>query len=127
MPAKTDEDLAVDGFTSAGVSRYRQVVDGYTQEVHSKAIRRAEADKANDMPLEVSDNHVRAAAHSLASSYGTAVLPKWWIPCHVAEYVFTACAGIGAGKLDHWWGIVLFGVGLAVAILLIVIRLTSKR
>tara|TARA_R110002096_G_scaffold199271_13_gene383119 strand:+ start:3192 stop:3575 length:384 start_codon:yes stop_codon:yes gene_type:complete len=126
MPAKTDQELTGDGFTSAGISRYRQVIDGYTGEVHSKAVRQADAEKASDMPREVTDNHVRAAAHSIASSYGTKVRPKWWIPCHVAEYVFTAVAGVGAGKLDQWWGILMFGVGLGIAVLLIVIRLTSK-
>jgi hypothetical protein len=127
MPAKSDQELSAAGFTSAGISRYRQVIEGYTNEVHSKAVKQAEAEKASDMPLEVTDNHVRAAAHSLASSYGSAVRPKWWIPCHVAEYVFTAVAGVGASKLDQWWGILLFGVGLGLAVLLIVIRLTSKR
>jgi hypothetical protein len=43
----------------------------------------------------------------------------------VGEYLFTGMAGIGGGNLKEQWGIITFGIGLCIAVILIVIRLTN--
>ena len=53
--------------------------------------------------------------------------PKWLIPANVGEYLATAVAGVGGGHLDKPWGIAAFGIGISIAVILVVVRLTIGR
>lgn len=124
---KTDQELQTDGYTESGISRYRQTVEEYSDALYSKSVTFGEADKAKNLPLEVTHEHVRAAAYTIAKSYGKDHQSPWMIASNVGEYLFTAVAGIGGGNLDKPWGTPVFGVALAIAVILIVVRLVNSK
>lgn len=124
---KTPQELQKDGFTESGISRYEQTTKEYADAVHSKSISFGKADQANGLPLEVTHEHVRAAAYTIGKSYGREHKTPWMIASNVAEYVFTAIAGIGGGNLKETWGTPVFGVSLAIAVILIVVRLAKSK
>lgn len=124
---KNQEQLENSGFTESGKARFIQTVEDYSEKLFSKASSYGNADKAKDLPLEVTHDHVRQAAHSLASSYGKERPSKWAVACHIGEYIFTAIAGIGGGNISKSWGQITFGVSLAIAVILIVFRISRTR
>jgi|SRR5688572_32798019 len=126
LPVKADQDLKDAGFTDSGIVRYRNTAKGYCDELFAKAVALGDRDKATDTPREVTHEHVRDAAVALGQKGRDNQTPGQ-IRCQVGEYLFTAAAGVGAGKLDQQWGIILFGVSLAIGVVLFVIRNTRKK
>lgn len=124
---KTQEELSDRGFTESGKSRYKQTVEDYAEALFIKASSYGKADQAKDLPLEITHEHVRQGAHSLASSYGKERSSKWTIAANIGEYVFIAVAGIGGGNISEGWGQITFGVSLSVAVILIVFRLSRSK
>lgn len=123
---KTDQELKDAGFTDSGTTRYRATAKGYCDELFTKAVALGDRDKATDTPREVTHEHVRDAASELAQRGRDNQTPSQ-VWCQVGEYVFTAAAGVGAGKLDQSWGVMLFGVSVALGVILFVIRNTRKK
>lgn len=122
---KTDIELKNAGFTDSGITRYRNTEEAYCEELYKKALALGDRDKADDLPREVTHEHVRDAAHAIASK-GSSGQSTAQVFCQVGEYLFTAAAGVGAGKLDEKWGIILFGVSLTLGVVLFVIRNTRR-
>ena len=124
---KTKDELKKDGFTESGVDRYEKTVKEYSNTLHSKSINFGEADKATDLPREVTHDHVRAAAYTIAKSYGKQKLSPWMVASQVAEYVFTALGSFALGKTTESWSTPLF-VGCAViAGILVAVRLSRSK
>lgn len=119
---KTDTELEQDGFTQSGRQRYSQTVGDFSDTLHQKAVLYADADKAPGMNREVTHDHVRSAAHAIATVGPRSPHSKSSVVCQVGEYVFTAMAGVGGGQLGQQWGIICFGAGLTAAVVLFVIR-----
>lgn len=120
---KNDEELEQAGFTDSGTTRYRNAVTAYWEELYGKAIALGDRDKAPDTPREVTHEHVRSAAAAIAmrGREGQTTLQVW---CQIGEYVCAALAGVGGGKLETNWGTVVFGLSLAVGVVLFVTRNT---
>jgi hypothetical protein len=114
-------------FTPSGQVKYDQTVADYSRELLERAAQLGEIAKAPNMSAEVTHEHVRAAAHSIARTFGTPPKSKWMIAANVAEYIAAAVAGVGGGHLDKSVGIGAFGLGLTVAVLLVVVRLTHSK
>lgn len=122
---KTDVELAASGFTESGARRYTHTTNDYCDQLFSKAIAFGDVDKASDAPREVTHDHVRSAAISLAArSYTTG---KLQVAGQIGEYVFTALAGVGGGKLDKPGGVLLFGISLTIAAILVMFRIYRGR
>jgi hypothetical protein len=121
------QELEKAGFTESGKARYLKTVNDYAEAVLNKASAYGQVDRGDDMPIEITHKHVRQGAYSLASSYGKERQSTWAIVGHIGEYLFTAIAGIGGGNIDEYWGQVTFGVSLAVAVILIVFRLSRPK
>lgn len=124
---KNTEELESDGFTASGLARYQETVKTYAETLRSKAVTYGDADKAPDLPREVTHDHVRAAAHLIANSYGKDKVSSWWIVSQVAEYVLTATSAFALGNTDKPWGTPVFVVSAVVAGILIAVRLSKSK
>ena len=118
---KTDPELVVEGLTPSGITRYKATANEYCDELLVKAIAFGERDKEATTPREVTHGHVREAAQALQGKNRNAKKPLHVVG-QVGEYLCTAVAGVGAGKLETSWGIAIFGIGLALAVILFIAR-----
>lgn len=123
---KTDQELQAGGFTESGAKRYKATATAYSGELFSRAVALGESDKAADAPREVTHDHVRSAAAALALK-GQDKSDPVQVGCQVGEYVCAALAGVGGGKLEHSWGVLLFGLSLTLGVILFVIRNSRSR
>lgn len=124
---KTEEELRQAGLTANGLKRYKDTVADFEKTLLEKSLVYAEADKADDMDIEVTHDHIRSAAHSIASTFSKQKPSPWGIPVQIGEYFFTALAGVGGGAFKETWGIPLFTVCIAIAVILFVVRNTTLR
>ncbi len=124
---KSKQELEQEGFTTSGLTRYEETVKAYADTLHSKAITYGEADKAPDLSREVTHDHVRAAAHLIANSYGKDKVSPWWIVSQVAEYILTATSAFALGNTDKAWGTPVFVISAVVAGILIAVRLSKSK
>lgn len=123
---KTDNELREAGFTESGAKRYAATTTAYCNELFAKSIASGDRDKALDTAREVTHEHVREAAAVLAvrGQDGQSTLQVW---CQIGEYVCAALAGVGGGKLDQTWGVIVFGLSLTLGVILFVTRNTRSR
>jgi hypothetical protein len=123
----TDQELVQAGYTPSGAKRYRETMEAYAKTLHEKSLAFGEASRASDASIEVTHDHVRSAAHSISSTFGREQPSPYSVPIQVGEYFFTALAGIGGGSLKESWGVPLFVVSVALAVILFVVRNTALR
>lgn len=123
---KKDLELKSAGFTDSGAKRYDAATKAYCDELFAKAVAMGDRDKAPDTAREVTHEHVRGAAAILAVR-GQDEHTGWQIFSQAGEYICAALAGVGGGKLEHTWGIILFGISLTVGVVLFVTRITRSR
>lgn len=123
---KSEDELRQAGFTQSGANRYVATATAYCEDLFAKSVALGDIDKAPDTPREVTHDHVRGAATALAvrGQDGQSTLQVW---CQIGEYVCAALAGVGGGKLDQTWGVVMFGLSLTIGVVLFVIRNTRSR
>lgn len=124
---KSKQELENDGFTTSGLARYEETVKEYAETLHSKAKTFGEADKARDLPREVTHDHVRAAAHLIANSYGKDKQSQWLVVSQVVEYILTAISAYALGNTAKPWGIPVFVISAVVAGILIAVRLSKSK
>jgi hypothetical protein len=122
---RTPEQLEASGYTESGRTRYLKTATDYLDEVFNRSVKYGELDKDQGSNLEVTHEHVREAAHSIARSYGKERPTRWAIASQIGEYLFAALAGVGGGNLSTPWGTPVFGLSLALAVILIVVRLSK--
>lgn len=120
-------ELKARGFTESGIKQFCSTVTDYVTTLAERAVHLGDADKAPGMDPEVGHDNVRASAHSIARSFGAPSKSPWLIVGQIAEYLATAVAGVGGGHLDKQPGVIAFGVGVSVAVILVVVRLTYGR
>ena len=100
--------LQTSGFTNSGTSQYQKTVIEYGETLLHKSVSYAEVDKPLSGPIEVTHEHVRRAAHSIANSYGKPVKPKWLLSVQVGQYIFAAGCGFCGGFLSQTMGLIGF-------------------
>jgi hypothetical protein len=118
---RVDADLKADGFTDSGLKRYRDTVKGFCDDLYRKALALGDRDRAADAPREVTHEHVRSAAQQIAARGDRSTTTGHHI-CQIGEYLCTAGAGVGGSNLNANWGIGLFGISLALGVILYLIR-----
>ena len=123
----SEEQLRAAGFTESGTPRFIDTVKEYSNVLFARAIHYGDVDKAPNLLREITHEHVRAAAASMAKSFGKTAKSKWTTLGQIGEYIFTAIAGVGGGHLDNQYGIAAFGLGLSGAVILVVIRITNNK
>jgi hypothetical protein len=119
-----DNFLASMHFTSSGTRQFKDTVFDYSKQLLEKSVHYGEIDRADGLAPEITHEHVRASAHAMSASFRKATNPMWFIPANIGEYLATATAGVGGGHLDKPLGIAAFGVGISIAVILVVVRLT---
>ncbi len=124
---KNKDELKCDGFTESGVARYDETVKEYADTLYSKSISFGEADKDAKLAREVTHDHVRAAAYTIAKSYGKDKKSPWMVVSQVAEYVFTAIGAFAVGNTSETWGTPLFVCSAVIAGILISVRLSNSK
>lgn len=124
---KSDQELKEDGFTRVGIERYRATVKGYADEVHERSVAYGEADKPRDLNREVTHEHVRAAALSIASTYGRDRKSPLWVVCQVIEYLFTAASAYALGNSTEPWSTPVFIISAVLAGILIAFRVSNSK
>src|SRR5205085_1298011 len=104
-----------------------KTVRDYSQQLLAKAENHGAADKADELPPEITHDHVRASAHTMAATFGARRSPSWLVLTQVVEYIAAATAGVGAGHLDQQLGIIAFAIGTSLAVILIAVRLAQGK
>jgi len=114
------------GFTASGTKHFDDTVIDYSKTLFKKSRGLGEVNKAENMSAEITHENVRAAAFSIARSYGTP--QKHWIlkVTQIGEYICAGVAGAGAGHLDKTPGMVAFTASLVLGALLMVVRLSRR-
>lgn len=123
----SEDSLVAAGFTSSGKKRSSDTSTDYVKELYEKSKLLADASRGQDLPREVTHEHVRSAARILAVSFGRPNAPWWALPCQVLEYLATAGVGLGTGQLDQPWGIKISLGCFIVGVLLLVLRLNKGK
>lgn len=121
---KVDEKALLDsGVSELGRAHFHETLTDYATELLRRAVQYANVDTTPGSEIEVAKRDIRQAAKSIATKPPASPRPRWYIPCHVIEYVAMVIAGFGGGHWTRIWAPWVFAVGLAVAVILIVCRL----
>lgn len=120
-------ELTNSGFTNSGSDRYQKSVLEYSKILFDKSVSYGEIDKAQNANREVTHEHVKAAAHSIAKSFGKPMKPKWMMPVQIGQYVCAILVGIAGGQLEKMWGIIGFVLAFAVGAILFVIEKSNVK
>lgn len=118
---RTDQELITNGFTESGKKRYIEAVGQYSDALFNTSIKLAEASKASDTNIEVTHEYVRDAAIAISKRKEKPSMIQIFL--QIGEYVCTALVGVGSGNLDQQSGVLLFGLSIAIGIILFVIRI----
>lgn len=123
----TNVDSKKAEFTPSGKAQFVNTVKAYSDELFRRAKANAEAARGANLPLEITHEHVRVSAHSIANRFGAPTPPWWAIPGQIGELITVAISGYGAGNLGKPEGVTAFVGGLSVATVLLVLRLTKGK
>lgn len=122
-----ETDLVNEGFTDSGKERYKKTIQDYSNIVFDKAITYGDVDKSPNLKREVTHEHVKGAAYSIANSYGKPTKPNWIIFAQIGQYLCTGLVGYFSSQLDDKAGIIGFVISFSVgAILFLVEKLKHK-
>lgn len=121
-----EEELASAGFINSGKTKFKSILQDFSNQLFYKAVRYGDAEKG-ELEREITQEHVYSASYNIFRKYGRKDKSIWAILGQIGEYLFTGLAGVGGGRIETTWGVLMFGVSLAIAIILIVIRLTTSK
>lgn len=126
-PAAIDRaQLQGGGFTASGVQRYETTVQDFVRELHDRSTGFARAAQAVNAPLEVTHEHVRAAANAIAGISNRSPRSAWSLAGQVCEYLAAIGTGIASNHLGSPAGIAWFAGSAAAGLLLITVRLAKS-
>lgn len=123
----TDTYLNNAGFTNSGKIKFKETIQDFSNQVFEKSIRYGDAEKGDGLQREVTHDHIKSASFNISKIFGKKTNSGWSIAAQIGEYIFTGIAGVGGGNLKDQWGIITFGLGLGLAVILIVIRLINAK
>lgn len=84
----------------------------YSKVLFEKAINYGEIDRAHTR--EVTHEHVKASAHSIANSFGKPSQPKWLWAVKCGQYLCAALVGVATNHLDNIYGAIGFVVSFSI-------------
>lgn len=121
----SDTELNNAGYTISGNDRYKKTVKDYSKTLFDKAVNYGEIDKAQTR--EVTHEHVKAAAHSIANSFGKPLTPKWMWVIKVGQYLCAVLVGVAINHLDKTIGAVFFVSAFAGGVILLYIETLKTK
>ena len=98
----SQSELDSSGFTNSGKDRYIKGITEYADILFSKSISYGEIDKA--VVREVTHDHVKAAAYSIANSFGRPKQTKWNIVLKIGQYLCAAFIGVATNHIGETYG-----------------------
>lgn len=120
-----DPDLFNAGYTSSGKERYIKTVNDYAQTLFQKSVIFGDVDKAQTR--EVTHDHVKAAAHSIANSFGKPITPRWIWTLKVGQYVCAGLMGVATGHLEDIKWILGFMASFVIGGILLLVEILKTR
>lgn len=99
-----NDNLTRSGFTQSGMDRYNKTINEYNKILFEKSVSQGDFDKAPDLAREVTHDHVKKAAYSIADSYGKPLKPKWLVIVQFFTYLSTGLVGLSSGYLNEGIG-----------------------
>jgi hypothetical protein len=112
------KSLTEAGFTKSGADHYTNAVTEYAKTLYDKSITYADVDKAPNADHEVTHDHVKAGAYSIANSYGKKRTSKWTVISQAGQFVCAGIVPLSAEHLDKTEGLVGFISSFAVGMIL---------
>jgi hypothetical protein len=122
-----EENLRKLNFSETGIKRFIDTINEFEDELLNKSINIGKTSQEKDMPLEITGVNVRNAVMYIKYNLKCQKTPLLFIFFNILEYVFTALATFGLAKFDKKYGIILFVLATAIAVILITIRLVNDR
>ena len=121
----TDIDLDNAGYTASGKEHYIKTVEDYSKVLFEKSITYGDIDKAQ--MREVTHDHVKSGAHSIASSFGKPTQPKWMWAIKVGQYVCAVLVGVATNHLDKTIGSIGFVGSFAVGGIFLFVEINNSK
>ena len=120
QPIIDEQALTDAGFINSGKSKFQEMIKAFSDELFDKSVLVCEANN-REGEREVTGEHVNRATHII---YGKTIdkPDKWSLIVQIVELILSAFAGVGASNLKDTWGAILFGVCLALAVMIFVVR-----
>lgn len=118
------ERLIQSEFTNSGVRKYTSAILQYSRELFATALLIADNEKAEGYNREISERTISSAINQMEDNKIRLRNPQLLVVTQIFEYVFTLVAGAGASNLDSKIGVLAFGFGLSIAIVLFIFRIT---
>ncbi len=94
----SEPELTNAGFTQLGKDRFAKTVKEYSKELFEKSI--AHGNISKEKIREVTNDDVKAAAHSIANSYGKPKVPGYMLFVKLGQYVCTFAIGMATTYLE---------------------------
>lgn len=107
-------------------SALSKTVSDFENELFRRSTRIADANRLESEPREVTQQNVRSAAAELAVNLVHKPVSGWKFVSWISEYVMVAATGAAGNHLNEPAGILVFGVSLAIGVILVVARLTRR-
>lgn len=120
----SEPELKNSGFTASGIERYTKTVKEYSKILFEKSINYGEIDKA--VIREVTHDHVKASAHSIANSFGKPNRPNYLWAMKIGQYLCAALVGVATNHLDNLFGTLGFIISFTIGVLLVYFENVKK-
>ena len=117
-----DHELTSEGFTPSGLQKYRQLTDGYADELFAKSKAVGDQNKASNTQREVTHELVRDAAERMARRRASTTTSTQFAG-HVGEYLCAVTAGAAGNNLNSSVGIWVFAAAGVIGMILLVWRI----
>lgn len=117
-PDIPDASLEEAGFINSGKSKFKLMVKAFSDELFVKSIHLCDAGNY-DGDREITQEHVSKASHIIYGRYSEKP-SKIDIFIHIGELVSSAGVGVGGSFIKTGWGALLFGISLALLVILYV-------
>lgn len=116
------QELIVEGFTDSGKERYNRTIIDYSDELFEKSLHFGDADKATNHTREVTHEHVKSAAYSIAKSFGKSKKSFWLVLAQIGQYIAVGFIGYFSSQLNDKSGIPGFAISFSIGAILFIIE-----
>ena len=121
----SEAELSRAGYTVSGKERYEKTLKDYSTTLFKKAVSFAEVDK--EVSREVTHEHVKQAAYSIANSFGKPIKPKYLGIVRIGQYLCAVLVGLATNYLDKLLGTIGFVVAFTVGLILLYIETLKSK
>ena len=124
-PEIPDASLDEAGFINSGKSKFKSMVKAFSDELFVKSIHLCDAGNFEG-DREITQEHVSKATHMIYGRYDDKP-SKTDIIIHIGELISSAGVGVGGSFIKTGWGVLLFGIFLALLVILYVSKNSIKK